>query len=111
MGFAEKRGEYWRGRYKVERGRYATVKDESGAVARFRTRREAEQAANDAEAKVRAGGWRNPSAGLTPFGEYANAWYERQDLAASTMQKLPTPARRAPVARVRVTQAGRDFRL
>jgi integrase len=86
MGFAEKRADYWRGRFKVEPGRYDTVKDTDGKTIRFRTRREAEQAANDAEAKVRAGAWRDPAAGRITFGEYANAWYERQDLAASTMQ-------------------------
>jgi integrase len=53
---------------------------------RFRTKREAEQAANDAEAKVRAGAAMDPAAGRVTFGEYANLWYARQDLAASTMQ-------------------------
>jgi integrase len=86
MGFAEKRGNYWRGRYKVRPGRYETVKDGNGATARFRTRREAEKAANDAEAHVRTGSWRNASGARTTFGAYANAWYDRQDLAASTMQ-------------------------
>jgi integrase len=69
-----------------KRGRYETVKDGDGRSARFRTRREAEQAANDAEAKVRAGGWRDPTAGRITFGTYVNAWYARLDLAASTMQ-------------------------
>jgi hypothetical protein len=53
---------------------------------RFRTKREAEQAANDAEAKVRAGATVDPAAGRVTFGDYANLWYQRQDLAASTMQ-------------------------
>jgi hypothetical protein len=57
------------------------VTDETGSTVRFRPRREAEQAANDAEAKVRAGG-----SGQVVFGDYANVWYTRQDLAASTMQ-------------------------
>lgn len=39
---------------------------------RFRTKREAEQAANDAEAKVRAGVVVDPAAGRMTFGEYAN---------------------------------------
>ncbi|MFC0527249.1 LacI family DNA-binding transcriptional regulator [Phytohabitans kaempferiae] len=86
MGYAEKRGDYWRGRYKIASGKYGTVKNEAGAVIRFRTRREAEQAANDAEAKVRAGTSRNPSAGRITFGEYVNRWYAAQDLALSTMQ-------------------------
>src|SRR3954469_16850417 len=56
MGYAENRGGYWRGRYKTAPGRYATVVDGNGATVKFRTRREAEQAANDAEARVRNGG-------------------------------------------------------
>ena len=30
MGYAEKRGDYWRGRYKIEPGRYGTVSDAGG---------------------------------------------------------------------------------
>ncbi|GGL09806.1 LacI family DNA-binding transcriptional regulator [Mangrovihabitans endophyticus] len=86
MGFAEKRGDYWRGRFKAGPGKYPTVADAAGRPVRFRSRREAEQAANDAEAKVRAGGVVDPVAGRMTFGAYANLWYRRQDLAASTMQ-------------------------
>ena len=86
MGYAEKRGDYWRGRYKIGPGNYGTVKDATGATTRFRTRRDAEQAANDAEAKVRAGKHRDPAAGRTLFHVYVNRWYAAQDLAPSTMQ-------------------------
>jgi integrase len=86
VGFAEKRGDYWRGRYKSRPGRYPAVTDENGVTVRFRTKREAEQAASDAEAKVRAGALRSPSAGRITFGDYANIWFARQDLAPSTMQ-------------------------
>jgi hypothetical protein len=86
MGFAEKRGDYWRGRYKLGPGQDGTVKDSAGAAIRFRTRRDAEQAANDAEAKVRAGKHRDRAAGRVKFGDYVNRWYAAQDLAASTMQ-------------------------
>jgi integrase len=86
LGYAEKRGDYWRGRYKIELGRYGTVVDSNGRTMRFRTKREAEQAANDAEAQIRNGSWRDPSAGKIRFGTYASRWYERQDLAASTLQ-------------------------
>ena len=86
MGYAEKRGDYWRGRYKVRPGRYESVKDAIGATARFRTRREAEKAANDAESQVRARVRRDVSGVRMTFGACANAWYDRQDLAASTMQ-------------------------
>ncbi|MEV8508115.1 LacI family DNA-binding transcriptional regulator [Actinoplanes sp. NPDC051475] len=86
MGFAEKRGDYWRGRYKRSPGVYATVTDDQGNTIKFRTRRDAEQAANDAEAQVRSGAMRDIASGRATFGEYANIWYDRQDLAASTMQ-------------------------
>src|SRR5438270_594048 len=86
MGFAENRGAYWRGRYKVGPGKYATVKDAAGATVHFRTRREAERAADDEEAKVRSGAYRDAAAGRMTFGEYVSRWYAGQDLAASTMQ-------------------------
>lgn len=86
MGYAEKRGDWWRGRFKIAPGKYGTIVDASGATARFRARREAEQAANDEEAKVRSGRWHNPVLGRITFGDYASRWYAAQDLAASTLQ-------------------------
>ncbi|KAB1983426.1 LacI family DNA-binding transcriptional regulator [Streptomyces triticiradicis] len=86
MGFAEDRGTYWRGRYKISTGKYGTVADESGETIRFRTKREAKQAADAEEAKVRSGSWKDPAAGQITFGAYASRWYAAQDLAASTMQ-------------------------
>ncbi|MFF6874658.1 LacI family DNA-binding transcriptional regulator [Streptomyces sp. NPDC012474] len=86
MGYAEKRGGYWRGRYKIEDGKYGTVADATGAVVKFATKREAKQAADAEEVAVRRGQWRDPGLGQETFGEYANRWYEAQDLAASTMQ-------------------------
>jgi integrase len=86
MGYAEKRGDYWRGRYKTAPGRYATVVDTNGATVKFRMRRDAEQAANDAEARIRNGGRPPRAAGRMAFAEYVNDWYVRQDLAVSTMQ-------------------------
>jgi len=87
LGYAEKRGSYWRGRYKAEAGRYATVVGADGRTVRFRTRRDAKQAADAAEAAVRDGAWRGPTAaGRATFGEYTRRWYAAQDLAASTMQ-------------------------
>ncbi len=86
MGFAERRTDYWRGRYKIATGKYGTVCDEQGRTLRFRTKREAEKAANDQEARVRAGTWRDPAAGRISFGDYASRWFAVQDLAVSTMQ-------------------------
>jgi len=86
MGYGEKRGDYWRARYKIAPGKYRTLADGNGELLRFRTKRAAEQAANEEEAKVRGGRWHDPAAARITFGEYANRWYARQDLAASTMQ-------------------------
>jgi integrase len=62
------------------------VKADTGATIRFRTKREAEQAANDAEAKIRTSKYRDPAAGRARFRDYVNQWYAAQDLAVSTMQ-------------------------
>lgn len=86
MGYGEKRADYYRGRYWIAPGVLRTVVDANGATVRFTTKRAAAKAANDHEAKVRDGAWRDPNAGKETFGEYVNRWYEAQDLAASTMQ-------------------------
>lgn len=86
MGYGEKRADYYRGRYWIAPGVLRTVVDANGATIRFVTKREAAKAANDAEAKVREVGYRDPNAGKETFGEYVNRWYAAQELAASTMQ-------------------------
>jgi integrase len=86
MGFAENRGTYWRGRYKLAPRKYGTVVDEHGAVVKFRNRRDAERAADEAEVRIRMGGGRDRSRGRMSLGAYASEWYAAQDLAASTMQ-------------------------
>ncbi|CAM5505011.1 LacI family DNA-binding transcriptional regulator [Streptomyces narbonensis] len=82
----QKRGNYWRGRYKVAPGKHLTVVDDQGKTIRFATKGEAQRAASEAENKYRRGDWRDPALGQETFGEYATRWYEAQDLAASTMQ-------------------------
>jgi len=83
MGYAEKRsagaGAYYRARYKIAPGRYGTLES------RFRTKREAKQAADAEEIRLQS----RPQAvqadvGLT-FGAFANRWYAGLDLAPSTM--------------------------
>ncbi|MFG1605869.1 LacI family DNA-binding transcriptional regulator [Actinoplanes sp. NPDC049265] len=86
MGFAEKRGNYWRGRFKTAPGKYGTVSDQVGDVIKFDTKRDAKRAADLAEANAAKQAPR-PRADLRiTFGEYVRSWYARQDLAASTMQ-------------------------
>src|SRR6266540_6926574 len=86
MAYAERRGDYWRGRYRLPTGKLCTVNDAFGAAVRFRLKRDAERAANEAEAQARVGRRRDPAAGRITLGEFANRWYAAQDLAASTMQ-------------------------
>ncbi|MER7969854.1 LacI family DNA-binding transcriptional regulator [Streptomyces sp. NPDC096080] len=86
MGFGEKRGNYWRARYKIAPGKHLTVVGEDGKPIKFATKGEAQRAASEAENKYRRGDWRDPALGQETFGEYANRWYAAQDLAASTMQ-------------------------
>ncbi|MFI9648815.1 LacI family DNA-binding transcriptional regulator [Streptomyces sp. NPDC052040] len=85
MGYAENLGSYWRGRYKLAPGKYATVRDADGEAIRFRTKAAAKKAADAEEAKLLAGTKRVPPERIT-FGAYVNRWYAAQDLAASTMQ-------------------------
>jgi integrase len=88
MGYVENRGDYFRGRFKRRDGSYGTVADDAGRTIKYPTKREAKQAADDAEADVRKGEWRDPRSGRTTFGTYASKWYAAQDLALSTMQNL-----------------------
>ncbi|MFI5977955.1 LacI family DNA-binding transcriptional regulator [Streptomyces sp. NPDC051452] len=85
MGYAESLGSYWRGRYKLAPGKYATVRDADGDAIRFRTKAAAKKAADAEEAKLLAGTKKASGERIT-FGAYVNRWYAAQDLAASTMQ-------------------------
>lgn len=85
MGYAENLGSYWRGRYKISPGKYATVTDGDGKTIRFRTKAAAKKAADAEEAKLLAGAKKVPAERIT-FGAYVSRWYAAQDLAASTMQ-------------------------
>ncbi|MEU0885538.1 LacI family DNA-binding transcriptional regulator [Lentzea sp. NPDC005914] len=86
MGYAEKRGDYYRARYKIAPGNYGTVRDEFGELIKFAKKRDAEKAADEAEADIRNGRVTAVMKADMSFGEYVNKWYSVQDLAASTMQ-------------------------
>jgi integrase len=85
VGYAEKRGDYYRGRYKIGPGKYGTVTDEFGDTRKFRTKREAERAANDKEAEVRTSK-KPPKDSRVRFSEFVSRWYATQALAPSTME-------------------------
>lgn len=79
------KGNYWRGRYKDREGKYVSVRDEHGHVERFSGKREAQKAADDAEADVRKGRGRDWKAGQITFTDWASGWHAQLDLAATTM--------------------------
>lgn len=87
MAYAEKvpspNGDYWRGRYKDQDGRYVTVRDEHGQAMRFGKKQDAKNAAADRESAVRTK--RGASAQML-FGEWAGIWYNSLSLAETTME-------------------------
>ncbi|WP_455752792.1 tyrosine-type recombinase/integrase [Streptomyces cinereoruber] len=98
MAYTEKRGDYYRARYKDADGKYPAVKDELGTVIKFRTEREARIAAQDAAAAVRAAvreaalkrmALPSSEVVLPPtFGEYVARWFvgQESELAKSTLE-------------------------
>jgi integrase len=83
MGYTEKRGTgaatYYRARYQRGQGEPAgTVKDQDGRTVKFHTRREAEKAANDAEADYRAGRMLTPTQTTKTVGEWYDEWRPAQ---------------------------------
>ncbi|GGK11568.1 hypothetical protein GCM10010124_00230 [Pilimelia terevasa] len=86
MGYAEKRGDYWRARYNIAPGVRRTVEDAAGVTIRYRTKRDAKKAADAAQSNFDSGTRRDPAMGRETFAQYASRWYAAQDLAASTMQ-------------------------
>lgn len=90
MAYAEKRGSgtktCYLARFSDGKGKWPTVKNTNGDAIRYKKKRDAEKAAEDAEAEVRGGRWHDPKAGQVLLGAYANTWYARLDLAPSTMQ-------------------------
>ncbi|MFL4905599.1 LacI family DNA-binding transcriptional regulator [Streptomyces sp. MMS24-I2-30] len=85
MGYGEKRGNYFRGRYKNEKGKYGTLKDEHGYVIKFKSKPAAKKAADAEEAKIRAKVWKDPDKGLETFAEYVERWFDDVDLASTSM--------------------------
>lgn len=94
MGYAEQRGGYFRARYKAADGTYPTVRDSStGETIKFRLKRDAERAANEAEAAVRLAAKEARAAAEAPapvptFGEYVSRWWARNQpqVAESTQE-------------------------
>ena len=88
MGYAENLGSYWRGRYKVSPGKYATVTGADGETIRFRTKAAAKKAADAEEAKLLAGTKKVAAERIT-FGAYVSRWYAAQDSGGVHHAELP----------------------
>ena len=78
MGYAEKRGNLWRARW---RGLDGTLESRPG----FRTRKDAETFARDQEAAVRAGSYSDPRAGQITLTDWVNRWFPALDLELNTL--------------------------
>lgn len=79
MGYGEKRGKFFRARW---RGPTGDLDGMSG----FLTKKAAEIYANDQEAAIRAGRYVDPRAGQISLLEWVNIWYPAQDLELTTME-------------------------
>ncbi|SEM49845.1 site-specific integrase [Nonomuraea pusilla] len=84
MAHAEKRGKYWRVRYKRADGTWASAtRGDDGH--RFTTSKEAEAYGNEQEADIRRNLWRDPRAGDITLTDWVNRWYPAQDLEETTL--------------------------
>lgn len=78
MAYAEKRGKFWRARW---RGPDGTLESKPG----FKTRKAAEDYGRDQEAAIRANTYVAPKAGQLTLTEWINEWYAGLDLELNTM--------------------------
>jgi integrase len=79
MASASKRGTWWRGRYKNDKGVWDWVsRDEDGQ--RFKTKTAARAAAVTLEEKAKQGTFISPKKGRTPFREWSQTWLAGLDV-------------------------------
>ena len=85
MAYAEKRGKWWRGRYKLPTGDYGSVShDDEGQ--RFRTKKSAKEFAEGLEADVRRRTFIDPRDGKTTIAAWAELWLESIEVGPLTMR-------------------------
>lgn len=84
MAYAEKRGKYWRVRYKRADGTWASATHGDDGR-RFETEQEAENYGIEQEADIRRNLWRDPRAGDISLTDWVNRWYPAQDLEETTL--------------------------
>jgi integrase len=88
MGYAEKHGRGFRGRFRGANGKLQIARNPvTGKNGLFTSKRKAEQAAADEEAKIRSGGWIDPALGKMTFSDYfENHWYPNRVAEKNTLQ-------------------------
>ena len=72
MAYAEKRGNFWRARWKGPDG---TLESQPG----FTTRKAAEKYGRDQEAAIRSSTYVDPRAGRITLTDWVNLWFPAQD--------------------------------
>lgn len=91
MGYTEERGKgagrYYRARYKGPDGDYLTVKDDAGKPIHFNYKRDAQKAADDAEADIRAGRWIDPKGGAMTLAQWYEQWVPAQEYGSTNTEK------------------------
>ena len=95
MAYGEATGRAWRARYLGANGKVWRVKDPAtGRDALFRTKAAAKKVGLDEEAKIRGGGWIDPSLGKITFADYfGNQWYPNRVVELITLQGYMFPRR------------------
>lgn len=84
MAYAEKRGAFWRARYKRTDGTWASaIHGDDGKP--FETRLAAEDYGDEQEADIRRNLWRDPRAGDATLSDWVNRWFPAQHLEETTL--------------------------
>lgn len=85
MAYAERRGQYWRARYKRADGTWASAPYGDDGQ-RFESAKEAKAYGEEQEADIRRNLWRDPRAGDITLTDWVNRWFRAQHLEESTLE-------------------------
>ncbi|MER6575753.1 hypothetical protein [Nonomuraea sp. NPDC001023] len=85
MAYAEKRGNYWRARYKRADGTWASAPYGDDGK-RFENARDAKAYGEEQEADIRRNLWRDPRAGDMLLADWVNRWFPAQHLEETTLE-------------------------
>lgn len=85
MAYAEKRGAYWRARYKRLDDTWASAPYGDDGK-RFETKQAAIDYGEEQEADIRRNLWRDPRAGDVLLKDWINRWFPAQDLEETTLE-------------------------